>query len=366
MKRGVEVASQTSIEVIQQLCDAYGVSGQEAEVRKLYEGFIGPVAGELVHDNFGGVVGKKVGDANGPKVLLGGHLDEIGMMVTYITDEGFLYFQTVGGWWSQVMLAQRVVIQTRKGNIMGITGSKPPHVLPADERNKVVEIHDIFIDIGVNSKEEAEAAGVRPGDPILPYSPFMQMTNPKFYMGKALDNRLGCATAYEVLRGLQGQSHPNILFAGATTQEEVGLRGAQTMVQTVQPDIAIALDVGIAGDTPEMKKSEALSKCGDGPILLLYDSSMLPNPKFRDFVMDTASDAKIPLQVEVVAGGGTDAGRFQTYGSGVPSVAIGYPTRYIHSHSAVYHHDDFENGVRLLVELVKKLDATTVKTIQQH
>lgn len=354
------------LDVIQELCEAYGVSGQEAEVRKLYEQYLGPVSDELQHDNFGGVVGKKIGDITGPKVMLAGHLDEIGMMVTYITDEGFIYFQTIGGWWSQVMLAQRVVIQTRKGNITGIIGSKPPHVLPADERNKTVKIKDMFIDIGVTSKAEAAEVGIRPGDAVLPWSPFVQLANPKFYMGKALDNRLGCATAFEVLRELQGVQHPNVLYAGATTQEEVGLRGAQTMVQHVQPDIAIALDVGIAGDTPEMKRSEALSKCGEGPILLLYDSSMIPNPLFRDFVMDTAQDAKIPLQVEVVAGGGTDAGRFQSYGSGVPSVAIGYPTRYIHSHAAVYHQDDFDNGVRLLVELVKKLDWETVRTIQQQ
>ncbi|MCL6453597.1 MAG: M42 family metallopeptidase [Alicyclobacillus sp.] len=352
--------------MIQALCEAYGVSGQEAEVRKLYEQYLGPVSDELVHDNFGGVVGRKTGQADGPKVLIAGHLDEIGMMVTYLTDEGFIYFQTIGGWWSQVMLAQRVVIQTRKGLVTGIIGSKPPHVLPADERNKTVKVRDMFIDIGVTSKEEAEEVGVRPGDPIIPWSPFVQMANPKFYMGKALDNRLGCATAVEVLRALQGESHPNVLFAGATTQEEVGLRGAQTMVQRVQPDIAIALDVGIAGDTPKMKRSEALSKCGDGPILMLYDSSMIPNPLFRDFVMDTARDSGIPLQVEVVAGGGTDAGKFQVYGAGVPSVAIGYPTRYIHSHAAVYHQDDFDNGVRLLTELVKRLDWNTVRTIQQQ
>jgi putative aminopeptidase FrvX len=365
-EKEMQLLTKSRVDIIKELCEAYGVSGHESEVRKLYEGYLAPVSDELLHDNFGGVVGKKTGNENGPKVLLAGHLDEIGMMVTYITDEGFIFFQTVGGWWSQVMLAQRVVIQTRKGIITGIIGSKPPHVLPADERDKVVKMKSMFIDIGVTSKAEAEAAGVRPGDPIIPWSPFIQMANPKFYMGKALDNRLGCATALEVLRDLQGVAHPNVLFAGATTQEEIGLRGAQTMVQHVQPDIAIALDVGIAGDTPEMKKSEALSKCGDGPILLLYDSSMIPNPKFRDFVMDTASDAGIPLQVEVVAGGGTDAGRFQTYGSGVPSVAIGYPTRYIHSHAAVYHQDDFDNGVKLLTEIVKRLDAATVRDIQQH
>ncbi|MCL6515429.1 MAG: M42 family metallopeptidase [Alicyclobacillus sp.] len=351
------------IRVIQTLCDAHGVPGHEQQVRKQMEAYLAPLSETLVRDRFGGVVGRKTGDPNGPRVLVAGHLDEIGMMVTRITEEGFLHFQTLGGWWSQVMLAQRVVVLTRQGERVGVIGSKPPHVLPAEERNKVVKIHDMFIDIGVKDKEEAEALGVRPGDPVVPWSPFTPLANGKFYMGKALDNRLGCATAVELLRALQGAEHPNVVFAGATTQEEVGLRGAQTLVHEVKPDIAIALDVGIAGDTPGIKKHEALSRCGEGPILILYDATMVPNPRFRDFVMDTARDAGIPLQVEVVPGGGTDAGRFQTFGSGVPSVAIGYPTRYIHSHAAVYHQDDFDHGVQLLAELIKRLDRSVLDDI---
>lgn len=354
------------LEMIRSLCDAYGVPGHEHDVRKLYQTYLEPVSDRIVRDRFGSIAGEKTGDANGPKVLIAGHLDEIGMMVTYIDDNGFIYFQTLGGWWSQVMLAQRVIIQTHQGERVGVIGSKPPHVLPADERNKVVKIKDMFIDIGVSSKEEAESFGVRPGDSIVPYGPFTPMANEKYFMSKALDNRLGCAASVEVLRALQGQAHPNVLYAGATTQEEVGLRGAQTLVHEVKPDLAIAIDVGIAGDTPEMKKTEALSRCGDGPILLLYDASMIPNTRFRDFVIDTAKDAQIPMQVEYVAGGGTDAGRFHTFGSGVPSVAIGFPTRYIHSHTAVYHQDDFDNAVLLVAELIRRLDAKTVKEIQEY
>lgn len=354
------------LEMIKALSEANGVPGNESQVRKLFESYLAPVADSMERDYLGGVVGKKTGDANGPRVLIAGHLDEIGLMVTYITDEGFIKFQTLGGWWSQVMLSQRVVIQTRKGELVGVIGSKPPHILPAEERNKVVKIQDMFIDIGVKDKAEAEQAGVRPGDSIVPWSPFTALANEKYFMGKALDNRLGCATAIEVLRGLQGQSHPNVIYAGATTQEEVGLRGAQTMVNHIKPDLAIALDVGIAGDTPGLTKTDALSRCGDGPLLLLYDASMIPNPRFRDFVMDTAQDAGIPLQVEVIPGGGTDAGRFHTSGSGVPSVAIGYPTRYIHSHAAVYHQDDFDNGVKLLIEIMKRLDQKMVDEIRLY
>lgn len=351
------------MEMIKALTEAHGVSGFEQNVRKLYQTYLEPVSEELLRDHFGGIVGRKTGDATGPRLLISGHLDEIGMMVKYITDEGFIKFQTLGGWWSQVMLAQRMVITTRKGEIIGVIGSKPPHLLDAEERNKVVAIKDMYIDIGVTDKAEAEALGIRPGDPITPWSPFVQLGNERVFMGKALDNRLGCATAVELLRELQGQAHPNILFAGATTQEEVGLRGAQTMVHHIKPDLSIALDVGIAGDTPGVKQNEAMSKLGKGPILLIYDGSMIPNPRFRDFFMDTAMDANIPLQVEAIAGGGTDAGRFQTFGSGVPSLAIGCTTRYIHSHAAIYHQDDFDHGVRLLAEVVKRLDRSALADI---
>lgn len=355
------------IEIIGELCNAYGVPGHESNVRKLYERYLTPVSERVERDNMGSVVGVKTGDATGPRVLIAGHLDEIGLMVSHITNSGFLKFQTLGGWWSQVMLSQRVVVQTRKGEIIGLTGSKPPHILPASERNKVVEIKDIFIDIGASSKEEAEEMGVRLGDPIVPWSPFTQMANSKLYMGKALDNRLGCATALEVLRDLQSEVHPNVVYAGATVQEEVGLRGARTLVNKIQPDIAIALDVGVAGDTPGISEDQRgyLADVGKGPLIMLYDASMIPNTRFRDFVLDTASDAGIPVQLETMAGGGTDAGQFHLYGAGVPSIAIGHATRYIHSHNAVFHQDDFDNGVRLVVELVKRLDTTVVKEIQE-
>lgn len=325
------------------------------------------VSEEILRDRSGGIVGRKTGDASGPKVLIAGHLDEIGFMVTHITEQGFLKFQTIGGWWSQVVLSQRVIVQTRKGELLGVTGSKPPHILPASERNKVVEMNDVFVDIGAFSREEAEEMGVRPGDPIIPYGPFTQMGNPKMYMSKALDNRLGCATALGVLKELQGQSHPNVVFAGATTQEEVGLRGAKTLVNLVNPDVAISIDVGIAGDTPGIKDDERahLGDAGKGPLLMIYDGSMIPNNRFRDFVLDTAASHQIPVQTESLNGGGTDAGAFHLHGIGVPSVNIGFATRYIHSHNAIVHEDDYFNAIRLVTELVKGLDGGVVKEIQE-
>jgi endoglucanase len=171
--------------------------------------------------------------------------------------------------------------------------------------------------------------------------------------------------AIEVLRRLQAESHPNIVYSGATVQEEVGLRGAQTLANAIQPDVAFALDVGIAGDTPGIKPQEAQSKLGKGPQILLYDASMIPHLGLRNLVLETAEELNIPFQYDAMAGGGTDAGRFHLQGIGVPTMVISIPTRYIHSHVSILHEDDFEHGVQLLVALIKKLDRATVEKLHR-
>lgn len=350
--------------LFQELTEASGAPGQEEEVRGLMRKYLEPLSEEILTDNLGSIIAKKTGSLNEPKIMLAGHLDEIALMVTHITSKGYIKFQTLGGWWSQVMLAQRVVIKTRKGDVVGVIGSKPPHILPPEERNKVVQIKDMFIDIGASSADEAKEFGVRPGDPILPICPFTVMKNEKFIMGKALDNRAGCALAVEVLKRLQNMEHPNTVFSGATVQEEVGLRGATTLPHVVNPDIFFALDVGIAGDTPGMSEDQMPnSKCGKGPLIVLYDYSMVPHKKLLDFVLDTAEAEGIPVQFEAMPGGGTDAGRVHLHGKGVPSLVIGFPTRYIHSHAAIMHRDDFENAAKLLAAVIKRLDGETVASL---
>ena len=319
---------------------------------------------EISRDNLGSAICKKTGSSDTPRIMMAGHMDEVGMMVTYITKEGFLKFQTLGGWWEQVMLAQRVVIKTSSGDVPGIIGSKPPHILGDEERKKVVEKDEMFIDIGASSREDAENMGVLPGDPIIPVSPFQQMKNPKYLMAKAWDNRIGCAIFMEAIKQLAGVDHPNTVYGVGTVQEEVGLRGAMTSVSVVEPDIGLALEVDIAGDMPGVKEFEAIAKLGQGPSILLYDSSMIPHRKLRDFVVQTAKEANIPLQFASMPGGGTDAGRMHLYKSGVPSIVVGVPTRYIHSHAGIIHQDDFDNAVALMVELIKRLDADTVADIK--
>jgi putative aminopeptidase FrvX len=293
-------------------------------------------------------------------VMLAGHMDEIGFIVRHITDEGFLKFIPLGGWFDQVLLGQRVVVKTRQGDVVGVIGSKPPHLLPADERNKVVEKKTMYIDVGATSKKEVEEAGVRVGDPVAPDSVFTVMANPKMYLAKAFDDRVGCALMVKTLQAFADEPHPNRLYGVATVMEEVGLRGATTSVDMVDPDVAIILESDIAGDVPGIKPEESSVRLGHGPTVLIYDTRMIPNLKLRDLVVDTAQELGIPLQFSAIEGGATDGAAIHLHKSGVPTVVIGVAARHIHSHTSIIHRDDFDRAAQLLVGIVKKLDAHTV------
>ncbi|MCR8851018.1 M42 family metallopeptidase [Rossellomorea sp. SC111] len=352
-----------TLTMLKDLTDAKGVPGNEREVREVMKKYIEPFADEVTTDNLGSLIAKKVGDENGPKIMVAGHLDEVGFMITQIDSKGFLRFQTVGGWWSQVMLAQRVTIVTSQGEVTGVIGSKPPHILPPEARKKPVDIKDMFIDIGASSREEVQEWGVKPGDMVVPHFEFTVMNNEKMLLAKAWDNRIGCAIAIDVLRNLKDESHPNVVYGVGTVQEEVGLRGARTAAAKIQPDIGFGVDVGIAGDTPGVSDKEASSKMGEGPQIILYDASMVSHKGLRDFVTDTADEHSIPYQFDAIAGGGTDSGAIHLTANGVPALSITIATRYIHSHAAMLHRDDYENTVKLITEVIKKLDKETVAKI---
>lgn len=352
-----------TLTMLKDLTDAKGIAGNEREVREVMQKYIEPFAEEVTTDGLGSLIAKKTGAANGPKIMVAGHLDEVGFMVTRIDDKGFIRFQTVGGWWSQVMLAQRVTIVTRKGDVTGVIGSKPPHILPAEARKKPVDIKDMFIDIGASSREEAAEWGVRPGDMVVPYFEFTVMNNEKMLLAKAWDNRIGCAIAIDVMKYVQNKQHNNIVYGVGTVQEEVGLRGAKTSAHQIGPDIAFGVDVGIAGDTPGVTEKEAMGKMGKGPQIILYDASMVSHKGLRDFVTDVADELNIPYQFDAMAGGGTDSGEIHMTANGVPSLSVTIATRYIHSHAAMLHRDDYENAVKLLGEVILRLDRDTVNTI---
>lgn len=347
-------------QLLQSLTEAHGVPGYETEIRNLLRDYMNPL-GELVQDKLGSLICAQPG--TGPKVMLAGHMDEIGFMITHITDEGFLKFQQLGGWWDQVLLGHRVVIKTRKGDVIGIIGAKPPHMLPPDEANKVVVKKDMYIDIGATSKEDVSAAGVRVGDPAVPDSRFVVLANEKTYLCKAFDNRVGCAVVIDALRHFQTHAHPNHLYGVQTVMEEVGVRGATTSAHAVNPDVAIILESDIAGDVPGIKAEESDVKLGGGPTVLIYDARMIPNIKLRDLVIDTAESLNIPVQLSYIAAGTTDGAAIHLHGIGVPTVVIGVPARHIHSHGAIIHRSDYDRAVQLVTAVVAKLDAATVEDL---
>lgn len=345
------------VQFLKTITEAHGIPGYETEIRNLLHAYMTPL-GDVTRDKLGSLICQQAGD--GPKVMLAGHMDEIGFMVSHITKEGFLKFQQLGGWWDQVLLGHRVIIKTHKGDVIGVIGAKPPHLLPADERSKVVTKKDMYIDIGAASQDDVVAAGVRVGDPIVPDSSFVVMANPKTYLSKAFDNRIGCAVVIEALRHFAERPHPNQIFGVQTVMEEVGVRGATTSARAVNPDVAIILEADIAGDVPGIKPEESSVKLGGGPTVMMYDARMIPNIKLRDLVLDTADSLGIPVQFSVMPGGATDGAAIHLSGTGVPTVVIGVPARHIHSHGAIIHSDDYNNAVQLVTAVVSKLNSEAV------
>ena len=350
-----------TLEMFRTLTELQGAPGDEVRVREFMAAELEKYADDVVYDNLGSVFGVRRGE--GPRVMVAGHMDEVGFMITQITENGMLRFQPLGGWWNQVMLAQRVQIMTDKGIITGVIGSIPPHLLTEAVRAKPMEIKNMLIDIGADDREDALAIGVKPGDTVVPICPFTPMANEKKIMAKAWDNRYGCGLAIELLKEVHGEKLPNTLYAGATVQEEVGLRGAQTAANMIEPDIFYALDASPANDMSGDK--EQFGQLGKGTLLRIQDRTMITHHGMREFILDTAESNQIPYQY-FVSPGGTDAGRVHTTNDGVPSAVIGICSRYIHTSSSIIHVDDYAAAKELLITLVKKTDKATVDAIRQR
>lgn len=353
--------NQETLALFRKLTELHGPSGNEKSVRDFMTRELKKYSDMVVFDNLGGVFGVRNG--SGPTVMVAGHMDEVGFMVTQITKNGMLRFQPLGGWWNQVLLAQRVQIMTKNGPIIGVIASTPPHLLTEAERKNPMEIKNMLIDIGADSREDAEKIGVTPGDTIVPICPFTPMANKKKILAKAWDNRYGCGLAIELLKELREETLPNILYSGATVQEEVGLRGAQVAANMIQPDIFYALDASPANDMTADEKE--FGHLGKGVLLRIYDRTMITHRGIRDFVLDTAETNNIPYQY-FVSQGGTDAGRVHMANEGVPSAVIGIPARYVHTAASIIHIDDYAAAKELLIQLVKQTDRATVDAIRQQ
>lgn len=348
--------------LLKELTETPGIPGYETPIRSIIRKYLKKY-GELTQDKIGSVICCKQGSSDKPKVMLAGHMDEIGFMVKQITPEGFIKFLPLGGWFDQVLLGQRVIIQTHKGDVIGVIGAKPPHLLSPEEREKIVKRKDMYIDIGATCKEDVEKAGIKLGDPIVPRADFVELSGGTTYLSKAFDDRVGTALVISTFEGLQNKDHPNTIYGVATVMEEVGVRGATTSVRAVDPDVAIILESDIAGDVPGIKPEESSIKLGLGPTVVLYDSRMIPNIRFRDLVLETADQIGVPVQLSAIEGGATDGAVIHLHGIGVPTIVIGVAARHIHSHSSIIHRNDYDNAVKLLIALVNRLDAETVASL---
>ncbi|MFJ8245840.1 M42 family metallopeptidase [Peribacillus asahii] len=352
-----------TLSLFKTLTELPGTSGNEHAVRAFMRSELEKYADEIVQDRLGSIFGLKKGNADGPTVLVAGHMDEVGFMVTSITDNGMIRFQPLGGWWSQVLMAQRVQIITDNGPVIGVIGSVPPHLLDEKLRAKPMDIKNMLIDIGADDKEDAKQIGIKPGQQIVPICPFTPLANKKKILAKAWDNRYGCGLAIELLKDLQGETLPNTLYSGATVQEEVGLRGAQTAASLIKPDIFFALDASPANDASGNKKE--FGQLGKGALLRIFDRTMVTHRGIREFILDTAETHNIPYQY-YVSQGGTDAGKVHIANEGIPSSVIGICARYIHTHASIMHVDDYAAARELIGKLVRACDKTTFETIKNN
>lgn len=350
--------------LLEELSNAPAPSGFEGPVRDILRREFKAAGLEVSNDGMGSVIGVMRGPTDSPRIMLAAHMDEVGAMVRFVTPDGMIKFQLLGGWLDQALVDQRWTILTAKGPVTAVSGLKSVHVTPPQERSRVMPREDVFLDVGAKSKEEADALGIRPGDPIAPAASFAELASGR-YTGKALDDRVGCVMLIETLRRLkeQGIKTPNTIYFVGTVQEEIGSRGAHTAVALVKPALGLSLEAGIAADHPGGRSDYAQEKLGAGPVIYLADVGMLVNLKLRDFLFQVGQKNNIPLQTEVTQGGFEDSKELQAYGAGVPAANIAVATRYLHSHNSVIERTDLDRAIDLLMKALVQLDARKVAEI---
>jgi len=294
--------------------------------------------------------------------MLAAHLDEVGFAVQQITANGLLRFVTLGGWWGHVLPGQRVRIKTMDGTERtGVIAAKPPHMLQDDEKNRVLKPEQMFIDVGaVDRADVSSRLQIRLGDPIVPHSSFEVVDDGDVMLGKAFDDRLGVALMVQTARYLADRDTPNTVWAVGTVQEEVGARGARTAVHTVNPDVAIILEGPPADDAPAPDADGCQGALGAGVQVRLLDPGTLMNRRLAELALTVAEEHDIVVQTAVRRGGGTDAAAIHLHASGVPSLVLGVPVRYAHTHNGMIRLSDYCGALSLVTELVCRLDAETV------
>jgi putative aminopeptidase FrvX len=340
--------------LLEKLSNAHGISGYEGSVREIIEKEVKSCVDEIKTDNFGNLITVKKGKA--PSVMIAAHMDEIGLMVKYIDDEGFIRFAKVGGWFDQTLVNQRVVLHTKKGLITGVIGSKPTHVMKTEDRKKAIEAKDMFIDVGASSKDEATKMGVEPGVTVSLDQRLASLTNDRV-TGKAFDDRAGGAVLITAMQQVAGMKLSSV-FGVFTVQEEVGLKGARTSAFGLNPDVGIAIDTCITGDHPGIKKTDSAIEIGKGPSLTVMDAGgrgVITHHRVLEWLRETAKAEGIPYQMEVTESGTTDASAISLTREGIPSGVISVATRYIHTPVEVLSLKDLAQTVDLVVAAIKSV-----------
>jgi len=338
-------------ENLEKLSNACGVTGRENEVRDIMVRLMTPYSDEIVVDRLENVIAVKKGKADSPKIMLAAHMDEVGLMVKTITKDGFLQFAKMGGIDDRILPAQRIIVFSKKRTFPGIIGSKPPHIQKEEERKKIISSDELFIDVGAESKDDVLSMGISIGDPVGFDVKYVQLGK-DVVVGKAFDNRAGCVTMIEALKLLEKTDFT--IYAVGTVQEEVGLRGAGAAAFAIDPDLAITLDVTIAGDTPGVREFDTTVKMGKGPALTITDSGLITSSKILRWLVDSAEEEKIPFQIETGLMGSTDAARISLTRQGIPCGNISMPVRYIHSPVGMLSLRDIENCAKLTIAGIQR------------
>jgi endoglucanase len=341
-------------ELLKKLSEAPGVSGHEKKVKKIIINEVKDYVDEIKEDSMGNVITIKKG-SDKFKVMVAAHMDEIGFMVKHIDEKGFISFETIGGFDTRSLGSQRVKIHSSNKDILGVIGLKPPHITSTDEKEKPLRIEDLRIDIGLNSKEEVEKIGIRPGDPITRDIPFAELGKENIVSCKSFDNRAGCAVLIELIKKIKA---PDYTFYGVfTTQEEVGLRGAKTAVYGLDIDFALIIDSTTGGPIPKTEADRVNINIGKGPSIDLMDRGFILSEKIKNILIDSAEGASIPYQTHI-SGGSTDGAAVHTTKDGIPTAVVSIPSKYIHSTVEIVDLNDLENTLKLVI---KSIDAAKNK-----
>jgi endoglucanase len=346
-----------SLEFLRRLMETISPSGYEHEAAVVWTEEAKTFAEKVWVDAHGNAYAV-VKPGGSPKVMLAGHMDEIGLMVTHIDDQGFLYFRTIGGWDPQIVQGQRVWVRTREGRVPGVIGKKPIHLLKNEERDKVTKVEEMWIDIGAKDKEEVEKL-VQIGDPVVLAYGFEELRG-NLVMARGFDDKAGAFVVLEAARLLSQLNPKAEVYAVATVQEEVGLRGARTSAFAIDPQVGIAVDVEFATDFPSMeseKKKIGDVKMGGGPVIVRGANI---SPKVFHLLTEIAKEREIPHQiVGYPSGTGTDANVIQLTRAGVATGLLGVPNRYMHSPCEIVSLDDLENTAKLIAYAVERIDEST-------